>query len=115
MPTKPNIETTTTEDIVESTTSGYVISVPEDPLTLPPKPKPIETTSETSLETSTGYVISKPENPLTLPPRSEGTPCLTQTYFLAMIITIISYHLYALVLIVVCFRFVGCIAAMYIT
>jgi hypothetical protein len=60
--------------VIETTTSGYVISIPEDPLTLPPKPKTVTTTTDDPVESSTGYVISKPENPLTLPPRSEGTP-----------------------------------------
>ena len=74
LPTKPQIDTTTsTEAVLESTSTGYIISEPENPLTLPSKPKTASiSTTEASVQTSTGYVINTPENPLTLPKKSEG-------------------------------------------
>ena len=63
---------TTIEDIAETTTAGYIIDVPEDPLTLPTKSNEEDTTEEIPVEDVTGYVINTPENPLTFPPQSEG-------------------------------------------
>ena len=75
--------TSTEKESIDTTSTGYVIDVPDEPITYPTKPQiDTTTTTESVIETtSTGYVIEEPENPLTLPPRSEGTPCLTQRIF----------------------------------
>ena len=65
---KPQVIIKEIDGIKNEPFETLVIDVPEDPLTLPPKPK-VDTTSKVPIEATTGYVINVPEEPLTLPPK----------------------------------------------
>ena len=68
-PTESEVITSTENIISDTTNTGYIIDIPEDPITFPTKPQ-IDTTTTTELVTetsSTGYIIEEPDNPLTLP------------------------------------------------